>query len=324
MQARVRHVKTLERLHCLKTFPLFAELPAEQLTALAEAAREVFFDKRAVVVDPDEPLRVVHFVVEGRVRVRSSGPAGAPREVWLGPGAGVGLLEMLARSEHALTAVAETETVTLALDRDALLDVLEDEFAIWKNLLHAMAVPLIAEAARGGLEVPRAPDEAEPELARLDGRELDFAEIVLFLRHTLPFAEASIVTLAELSRSSVSVRYAAGDLVWRAGERADCFIAVVRGELTCAPVGGVPFRAGRQHPAGLLEALTGENHWYTATATAPTQALTIPGSALLDAFEDNSDVAMAFMGSLAERLLASDAWRRAGPGAAVISARASA
>jgi CRP-like cAMP-binding protein len=322
--ARIRHVETLERLHCLKTFPLFSELPPEQLTALAEVAREVFFRKRATVVAANAPLRVVHFIVEGRVRVTSEEVDGKSREVSLGPGSGVGLLEMLARVEHAPAAVAETETVTLAIDRDALLDVLEDEFAIWKNLLAAMAAPLIVEAARGGLDVPAPPEDEQPESARSSGREMDFAEMVLFLRRSLPFAEGSIVTLAELSRSSASARRATGDVVWRAGERADAFVMVVRGELSCAPEDGVAFRAGRHHPAGLLEALTGGVHWYTATAAAPTQTLTIPGSALLDCFEDNSDVAMAFMGSLAGRLLASDAWRRARPDAAVIAERASA
>jgi signal-transduction protein with cAMP-binding, CBS, and nucleotidyltransferase domain len=93
--AKVRHVGALERLHCLKTFPLFSALPPDELTALAEAAREVFFPKRAQIIAANEPIRDVHFIVEGKVRVASPRrPAGAILE----SGAGVGLLELLAHT----------------------------------------------------------------------------------------------------------------------------------------------------------------------------------------------------------------------------------
>jgi CRP-like cAMP-binding protein len=162
--------------------------------------------------------------------------------------------------------------------------------------------------------VPDLPDErSSPESARSVERELDFAELVLFLRSALPFAATNIVMLAELSRLAKEVRFAAEDVVWRAGDLAESFLVVVSGELGCVPPGGKSFRASHHHPAGLLEALTGDRRWYTATAAVPTRALAIPGRALVDAFEDNSDLAMAFIGSLAEMLLASEARRDAEP-----------
>ncbi|MEO0321956.1 MAG: cyclic nucleotide-binding domain-containing protein [Myxococcota bacterium] len=137
----------VERIAALRrSFPL----EGTRLEAIADLARDV----EEVRVAPGERLFAlgeipdgVYFVVFGAVK--GSSPEGF--DLRFGPGDVVGSLGASADLPRWYTAVAETELVLLRLDRDALLDVLEDHHSVAVAMLRALARSLldgIDEASR--------------------------------------------------------------------------------------------------------------------------------------------------------------------------------
>ena len=98
--------------------------PPAELAAIALLGREHAFDRGAVVCQSGARLDRVHIVVDGHVRVRG----GEHGDEVVGPEQTIGLLSLLARDDDGLDAVAEADTVTLALRADDLFDVFEDDF----------------------------------------------------------------------------------------------------------------------------------------------------------------------------------------------------
>jgi len=69
------------------------------------------------------------------------------------PGDGVaGGLAVLVRDDHGIEAVAETDTVVLELDRDTLLEILEDEFWILHRVLQETCRGILVLLARSPAE----------------------------------------------------------------------------------------------------------------------------------------------------------------------------
>ena len=126
-----RVVPPLERLLQLKRVPLLSGLPASEVAVLADAARERFFPRGAIVFREGDPASSTHFVAEGALsNFRRGIRVGVVR-----PGSGVGGLAVLARAAMGSQVVAEEDTLTLEIDADAMTEVLEDRFPILQHLL---------------------------------------------------------------------------------------------------------------------------------------------------------------------------------------------
>ncbi|MCG6928729.1 MAG: cyclic nucleotide-binding domain-containing protein [Acidobacteria bacterium] len=283
----------MERLLHLRTLPVIGTLGPEDLGLVAEQARTRVFETGDRLLRQGEPIAAVHIVVEGRVHLQRGDQV-------LGhatPGAGVGGLGYLARDPNGIDAVAETDVVALELDGDMLDEILEDRFRVLQHVLRETSRGLIDlwhEAPRECLaaQVPmRAPGFKSP---------LDLVQRMLFLREGLPFIRASASALADLSRGLVELRFEPGTVLFRRGEPGRQVQMLVEGRVACSsPIEGFGLQPGPGYPLGGLEAVAGVPRWYDAVCETPVVALSGNAEILFDLFEDNSDVALAYLAQIA-------------------------
>jgi CRP-like cAMP-binding protein len=139
MDSNLRLISPLERAFHLKKLGGLRDLPPAELAAMALLGQEHSFPRGAVLCPPGERVDRVHIVVEGRVRVRG----GEHGDEMVGPEQTMGLLSLLARDDDGLDAVAETDTVTLALRADDLFDAFEDDFGILYSQILDLARQLL-------------------------------------------------------------------------------------------------------------------------------------------------------------------------------------
>jgi len=127
----------VERVLALKALPELADQQADDLVTLARATAPLRLEPGAIL--PAD--RSIHFLVDGSVReLRPGGPAtrcDAP--------SALGLLEALAGVEPP-EHVAEVESTTLEIAPSALVEVLEEQFELWRAFLR----PVCHELLRGG------------------------------------------------------------------------------------------------------------------------------------------------------------------------------
>jgi CRP-like cAMP-binding protein len=286
-------IRPVERVLFLKKIPWLAELSAADLGILADHARERSWPRGAALLRAGEPVDTMHLVVGGRVRLWRRG-----RELGCAaPGSAVGERLLLAGDVAGLEAVAEGDTLTLALDRESFLDVLEERFAIFRGALRETCRELVelfrqqpAEAAPSRVPEPRPPL----------GRELDLVERIVLLRSQPPFEVCSINALAELSQRLEEVRLPQGTVLWRRGDRPDRMMFVASGQVRCdLPGRNRSFRIGPGQPIGTLELLGEELRYYDAVVEEAGTALAGDVEQLLDLFEDNVDMGLVFLAHLA-------------------------
>jgi CRP-like cAMP-binding protein len=319
---RVRHVSTLERLHCLLTFPLFSSLPPEQLISIAQAAREVLFRRGERIVTAGTRIERVYFVVEGRVR------CSLDRADKLEAGEPIGLVELLARSAHGSNVEAETETLALELEADALLDVMEDEFSLCHSVVRALCNRVLEIGASPGCfrlstePGPRSPARRsaplrEPALPREPRPELDLAERMIVLRRALAFTRKDIASLAQIASDAREIHLDANEVLGPGCEPDGDVVVVLAGALETLSERGESVAAlGPLDVTGLLEGLAGRAHRLRARATAPATLLCIEGGTLVDVLEDDFEMTLELVALVARELLAAGTRRARLVGAA--------
>jgi CRP-like cAMP-binding protein len=298
-----RAMPPLERLLYLKRIPVLAGLPASELLTIADAASERFFPKGSVVFREGDKASSMHFVVEGALAHDRQGR----RLGVVGPGGGLGALPLLARATMESRAVAETDTLTLEIDADAVEEVLEDRFLIVQYLLRELSRQALELVRRHRLD----PTLFFPELpVPLPEREgLDLVDRLLLLRRMPVFGRTSITALAELARTMANVRYEPGTQLWQEGEPAQGMVMISNGRVQASGSGGVGFEAGPGFPLGALEAIAQTPRWYAARAVTPVVALQAQPDVLVDLFEDNFEMAMDYLALVAATTLRIVAWR---------------
>lgn len=293
-------IGTVERVLFFKRISWLTGLAASDLAILADHARERPWPRDAVLLRAGEPVGAMHFVVEGRVKLRRRG-----RELGcVEPGSAIGATLLLAEDAAGLEAVAKTDTLTLALDRESFLDVLEERFAIFRGVLRETARELVELFVRNPAEAAPAPVTEGPHLP-LD-RELDLVDrIVLLLRSRRPFEAGSINALAELSQRLDEVRLPAGTVLWRRGDRADRMMVVASGRVRCEPPEReAAFWMNAGQPIGTLELLGELPRWYDAVVEEAATVLEGEVEQLLDVLEDNFDMGLDILAYLTRSAVA--------------------
>jgi CRP-like cAMP-binding protein len=288
-------IGTVERVLFLKRIPWLSGLDAHDLATLAEYARERPWSRGAVLLRAGEPVGAMHFVVDGRVKLRRRG-----RELGCATaGSAIGATLLLAEDAAGLDAVADGDTLTLALERESFLDVLEERFAIFRGVLRETARELVALFVRNPIEAAPAPvvRGEEPRLP-IEG-ELDLVDRIVLLRSRRPFEAGSINALAELSQRLDDVRLPAGTVLWRRADRADRMMFVASGRVRCEPPEReAAFWMGPGQPLGTLELLGELPRWYDAVVEEAATVLEGEVEELLDVFEDNVDMGLVFLAYL--------------------------
>ncbi|HYG69231.1 MAG TPA: cyclic nucleotide-binding domain-containing protein [Anaeromyxobacteraceae bacterium] len=292
-----RRFGPVERVLMLKRIPSFAALSPADLAALAEHGRERFWPRGATLLRSGAPVDAAHLVFEGRIRLWRRGRAVGVAE----PGASIGATLLLAREEAGLEAVAETDAVTLALEREAYLDALEERFEVLRTVLRETCRELVDLLVRNPLEAAPAPTVPPVRPPRPDAdRPLELVERILLLRGTRPFELCGVGALAELAQRLEEVRVPAGTTLWRRGDRTERMLILADGRVRAEPPGGSPpFQVGPGQAFGALEVLAEVPRWYDAFVEEPVTALVADGTQILDLFEDDVAVGIELLADLA-------------------------
>jgi CRP-like cAMP-binding protein len=96
----------------IAAFPLFAELPAAERDAIADAMTEMGFEAGARVVTLDDYGTAIYFIEEGEADVLAEGDEAAQA---LGPGDTFGEIALLLTGQRTATVVARTPLRLLSL-----------------------------------------------------------------------------------------------------------------------------------------------------------------------------------------------------------------
>lgn len=292
-----RFTGTIDRLLYLRTLPLFGTLPPEELALLATYTTERQFEAAALIASENDRVAAIHLLVEGSVRTSRGG---APLRVF-GPRDAVGVLDLLARADDGIEAVAVTATRTLEINAEALLDLFEDHFSILQHVLRGIA-SLVLEKRRQIL-LASAPVSAL-DVSVPPSRPLDFVERIFFLRRALPPEFTSVAALAGIARRATELRLDAGAPLWSQGDAADAVVIPVRGSIACSVDDGVHrFRFGPGVFVASSEALASAPHWYAARAESTLLALRVSTEDLIDVFDDHFELAMELLALMARDLL---------------------
>jgi CRP-like cAMP-binding protein len=127
----------VERASLLRGVPAFADLPSEHLRLLAEVAEEVEISAGETLMAAGSEGDQLYVLVSGQVALEERrGAAGSvARIATLGPGAAVGEDAVFDGGLHVLSATAVTDCRLLALRREVLLALLEEQPALARTLI---------------------------------------------------------------------------------------------------------------------------------------------------------------------------------------------
>jgi CRP-like cAMP-binding protein len=292
-----RLLPPLERMLHLKRVPMLSGLPGSEIAIVADAASERFFPRGALVYREGEPVGSVHFVVQGALATNRRGV----RLGRAGPGSGVGGLAIFSGDPLGSEVVAEEDSLTLELDRDAVAEVLEDRYPILQHILREMSRRAIDLVTRFKLDPSAAIPESPADIPQ--GGDIDLVNRIFFLRRMGVFRRSSITALAEMAREMAQVRFEPGTVLWREGEPSPAIFLLRSGRVRATGSSGVDFRPGPGFPLGALEALGEVPRFYEAVAETPVVALQGHVGVVVDAFEDNFGMAMEYLGVLAQSTL---------------------
>lgn len=289
-------VSPLERAVFLRAQPYFDGLDSAVLAVLASHTREHRARAGEVLYDEAKSLRRVSFIVDGTVRTLLDDET---LFVIDAPG-GVGLAHGLARSARPPIAVADTECLTLQIELDGMIQILEDHFSLVLQICRIFA-RLVLDSERV-VEAP-APDWGLPTRGDDDWNPLDLVHRLAWARRAPIFRNANLSVLAELMGTSREMRLASDEWLWRAGDPAESVAVLVDGSLHLES----PARSQHAGPGSLVgfaELFADRPRVFGARAEEPCTLLVTPRSAILDAMEDHFDLALDLLDALATRHLA--------------------
>ena len=120
----------IETVVVLQSVDFFSACTAEEVLRIAAIARERKVEAGAEIFREGRPATMLYCVVRGEIEIRSrNGSAGI-----VGPLKTVGLLDVLSGRPHAVSAVARTETLVLAIQADDFFDLLSNNVEVVKSI----------------------------------------------------------------------------------------------------------------------------------------------------------------------------------------------
>ena len=298
MDSSLRLISPLERAFHLQKLGGLRDLPPAKLAAIALVAHEHSFARGAVLCRSGERLDRVHIVVEGRVRARG----GEHGDDEVGAEQTVGLLSLLARDDDGLDAVAETDTLTLALRADDLFDAFEDDFGILFSQIRDLATQTLRLRKRipEGTSLAPAENVAGGDVAPTG--EVDLVQRLLFMRGGA-LRNANMDALLAMGQRMRTARFAPGTPLWQIGAPSGFMYAIITGRVHCTTEDGTRFVCGPGYPLGNLESQCGAPRWYEAVTETAVTALRNETDAFLDTIEQHFEMALDFVAMMAASLI---------------------
>ena len=294
----MRQLELTERILLLRSVPTLHNVPANALAQLAASLRPVAFRRGETLLREDEPPSSFFLVTTGTVTLRRKGKRfGTVR----GPG-GVGFLSFLARNAGGTSAVAENFVEALEVQADAMAEIFEDHFPVLLGTIRFVAQRLIAEN-----KVTPPPPYVPPAVsfdALIGDSPLGIVERIFLLRRMRAFTEANVNSLAALARKMVELRPSAGEVLWRAGERAEHSFFVVKGMLDLTWNEGKSVQQiGPGYVVGGAESLVSLPRWNDLVTAEPVIVLRGTRDGIIDLFEDDHELGLKFLSMLATLLV---------------------
>lgn len=266
------------------------ELEPELLTTLAARAEIRRHGAGEPLAAPDDSTRAIHLVLEGSVRERFSG---AP-ERSVGPGGLVGDLASLAGDPRPTDSLAAEESLTLTLRNEDLVELCEEHFALLLAVMRSIARSALAAPRREPAGAEPLPPEATDARA-----ELDLGGRIALLAASPMLRGVRVATLGQLAQDARLLRLGRGQVLWRLGDPSEAVVWVAQGALEERSPGHRRAN-GPGALVGLAETIAGVPRGAEAEARTAVAALRIEISALLDALEDDSGLALDVLAALAQ------------------------
>jgi CRP/FNR family transcriptional regulator, cyclic AMP receptor protein len=130
---------TMPAIELLRKAPLFANLPDEELQALAALLGKRTFGKGMILFHKDSPGQTLYLVESGAVRIFVLSETGQEMTLNVhGPGECFGEISLLDGKPRSAGAVALEQTVTYALHRDDFLCCLRDYPALTQRIVELL------------------------------------------------------------------------------------------------------------------------------------------------------------------------------------------
>ena len=295
MESRLRFISPIEAALHLRGVDVLGDLPPTDLALVAHNAREHHFAKDDVLCVPGDPAENFHVIVEGEVHTRG----GEHGDAVLGPGDAVGLLTLLSRVPGQLEARAVSETRTLEVDGDRLLDVLEDHSYVLEKQMRGLAGRLLDERASMPDGTYLAPAEGVTEPPE---DEADLIDRLILMKRSL--SRDNVDGLFQMAQRAREVHFDAGVTLWQRGEPAGYSLMIVRGTVHCGlEEKGRYFRCGPGYPLGNLESVAAQSRWYTATTETPLVVLQTETEFMVDLVEDHFEMGLGYVAGLASSII---------------------
>ena len=277
-----------ERVLRLSRTAPFDLMTAEELTVLAAVGREQAFPTRTVLANSGERARAHYVPLTGRLALHTDRVELAATAAQ----SGMGVLSVLGRVPMVGDLVAEAGTVLLILDRDALLNILEEHGGVSRSVLRLLASKLL-DLRRKAPGAPVTPPAAPPP-------RWDLVSRMLLLREALGVGMDGLAMVSRLARSTHAGRFARGSAAWTADQTADVLI-LVEGSLRSSR-NGVERKVSPGEVLGLVESVAGVPMEAQATAIEDTTALVLSHAELAEAIEDEDALCFELIRSFAAQM----------------------
>lgn len=288
----------LERVLFLRNSPDFSLLEPAVLIAIASHTVEMSYRAGDEIYAEPDSNRYLYFVVEGTVRTTLAG-----RTLFdiSSPGT-VGLMRVLARSTLPDAVTALTEVVTLRIEIDNFLQVMEDHFHLVLGLIRNVTSLIADVEAR--LEIAPGREVCIECIEPDSKRSLDLVQRLSRARQSTLFKTANLTMLSELLRGVCESHVEPGEWLFRAGQQPDTLHLVFDGVVRIEnPSGSRVAYAGQGDLVALSEYYCDAAHSYGAVTETAVQLLRIDRAHYLDLLEDHFDHALDLLCVLAQRYI---------------------
>ncbi len=285
-----------DRLLVMRSMPNFAALADQDLTFVAEHARERRFKKGELLFD-DERVDRLHIVLAGKVTVTRDGKLVTVIE----NNGAVGTLALLALDDGRWRAVADADTLVLTVPEAAVRAALKESFPFYRNSLRLTAMTILKR--RGNL--PMSPSGAAPAVpGERPDRQATLVERMIQLRtRGGPFASGNMDALIELARRTTEFEVPAGHVFWEIGDPSSSSLRIIYGILRCTAADGSAVRVGTEFVLGGMDAWSLQPRSYSAIAETDVVAYRTEVEDFLEVLELQPDLAVELLRTLARALI---------------------
>lgn len=295
MDHSLRLISPLERAFHMKKLGGLHDIPPADLASISLRAHEQSFAPGTELCRSGERVDRVHVVVDGLVRVSGDEHGDAV----LGPGEAIGMLILLDRDDDGIEAIAETDTVTLALGADDLFDAFESDFGLLYSQIRYLANEILRLRRRipAGTYLPLETYEDDAPVG-----DVGLVQRLLYMRRGL-LRNASMDALMAIAQQMQTVRVEPGTTLWQIGAPSGFMYILLAGRVRCETEDGTPFTCGPGYPLGNLESQCSAARWYDAVTDTAVVAVRIETDVFLDTIEQHFDMAIEFVGTMARGLI---------------------